>query len=88
MPRCSPSIRGECTALGAFPDRVLDVYDRAIKATKRRSRSNHRKQRTDPCAVTGGEYAEIAEPRRATRSSIAAVRLRLAHPSALRINRT
>src|SRR5882757_4524701 len=45
---------------GAFPDRVVDVYDRRHQGDETQVALNHRKQRTDPCAVTGGEYAEIA----------------------------
>jgi len=41
----------ECTALRGFPDRVLDVYDRRHQGDETQVALNHRKQRTDPCAV-------------------------------------
>jgi hypothetical protein len=45
---------------GAFPDRVLDVYDRRHQGDETQVALDHCQQRTDPCAVTGGEYAEFA----------------------------
>ena len=43
-----------------FPDRVLDVYDRSHQGDETQVTLNHRKQRPDPSAVTGGEHAEFA----------------------------
>src|ERR1044071_5085054 len=44
----------------AFPDRVLNVYDRSHQCNETQVTLNHRDQRTDPSAVTGRQHAEFA----------------------------
>src|SRR4029077_12547319 len=45
---------------GAFPDRVVDVYDRRHQGGETQVPLDHRKQRADPSAIAHGEHAEFA----------------------------
>src|SRR5436190_14068911 len=57
---CTTKFAADRPRCRTLPNRVIDIYDRRHQGGETKIALDHRKQRSDPSTITGGEHAEFA----------------------------